>query len=247
MSNISREYIQLVARLAQEIEQTQLDAINRAASLVAATIASDGLVHVFGAGHSSLVAEDVFFRAGGLVPIDVILIPAVMHHEGAWKGVFFERVEGVAEIFLEGYELNSIDTLFVISNSGINAMIIDVALLCRKLGMSIVAVTSMNHSQSVQSRHSSGRKLYEIADVVIDNCGVAGDAALSLESFEQRIAPTSTVVGATILQSVMAQSISLLIEQTGDAPVWVSSNVPGGDEINEKYLEEYSSRIKHLT
>jgi uncharacterized phosphosugar-binding protein len=159
---------------------------------------------VYGSGHSALIARDAAGRAGGLVPALHILDIA----DGD-----AERLEGVAKIILGRYELRPGSVIFIVSNSGINAVPIEMAMLCKEAGLTVVAVTSLSHSRQFNSRHSSGRKLYELADIVIDTHATPGDASIELPGTSARSGATSTIAGSAVMQAVTVQAAGLLGER----------------------------------
>jgi uncharacterized phosphosugar-binding protein len=161
------DYSQKIHAILDKIVETQTGQIEKAAQLVADTVARDGIIYTFGTGHSHVIAEDVAYRAGGLVPVDAILEPSLTGHEKVMQSEYMERVEGMAEVILNYYEISPKDALIIISNSGRNAAPIEMAQGAHKRGVSTIAVTSLAHSQGTTSRHSSGEKLYQIADIVI--------------------------------------------------------------------------------
>jgi uncharacterized phosphosugar-binding protein len=195
-------------------------------------------VQAFGSGHSQLLAIELAGRAGGPAAIQVILDP------GQGKA---ETLEGYAATLLRDYELEPRDCLIVISNSGRNASPIEMAMIGRERGLKVIAVTAADFSRSVSSRHSSGKRLLDVADVVLDTCGAAGDAAVSLDGLQTDVGPTSTVVGATLLNAVMVEAIAELIRRGVEPPVLVSQNVDGSADHNAKLRAQYRGRIRSVT
>ena len=175
------EYANATQAILDTIVQQEMAKIERSADLIAQAVAKDGIVYTFGTGHSHVIAEDVAYRAGGLVPVDAILEAALTGHEKVRQSEFMERVEGIAEVILDYYNPTANDILVIISNSGRNAAPVEMAMHARKRGMPVIAITSLAHSMGTNSRHSSGKKLYELADVVIDNHCVRGDAMIRME------------------------------------------------------------------
>lgn len=242
----SLEYIKNVENVIKKIEITQLENIEKAASLVAQTLQSGGRLHAFGTGHSHMLAEEIFYRAGGLVNVNPILEGSLMLHESASKSTRLERLSEYGKILFDHYGLKKGDLLLVFSNSGRNGVSIDLAALAKENDLSVVVITCMAHTMNGVSRHPSGKKLFEFGDVVIDNCGREGDAAIDIDNFERRVAPTSTAAGTVILNAVVAAAVQQMVNNGFAPEVFASSNVDGGDDINEKYLEKYRKEIPLL-
>jgi uncharacterized phosphosugar-binding protein len=226
------------------IIETQMESIQRAAELIAAAIAKDGILYTLGTGHSHIIAEDVAYRAGGLAPVDAILEPSLTGHSKVWQSEYMERVEGMAQVILNYYGVTSNDALVIISNSGRNAAPIEMAAGARARGLPVIAITSLAHSKGTTSRHSSGKKLYELADVVIDNGCPKGDCLLGLDGLETPVGAGSGVAGVFVLHAVIVQAIQNLLEQGVQPPVFMSGNLDGSDEFNKAILERYKGRIK---
>ncbi len=237
MTDYVEQYISAAILLLQTLARDSAPAIHRAAQAVADAIANDRDFLLFGSGHSSLIARDAAGRAGGLMP--ALQIEDVADGDG-------ERLEGMAKVILGRYELRAGSVLVVISNSGINAVPIEMALLAKDAGLTVVAITSLAHSQSVNSRHSSGQKLYQVADIVIDTHNIPGDAALELPGGTLKSGAMSTLLGSAIIQALTVQAAALLSERGIQPPVLISANVPGGDEHNRALVEHYWPRlVKH--
>jgi uncharacterized phosphosugar-binding protein len=242
--NKGREYAEAIQGLLQEIVDTQMEEITQAADIVADAVASDGIVYTFGTGHSHVIAEDVAYRAGGLAPVDAVLEPSLTGHRHVVKSEYMERVEGMAEVILDYYEVTPRDALIVISNSGRNAAPVEMAQIARAREIPVIAITSMAHTTGTSSRHSSGKKLYQLADVVIDNSAPKGDCVLEVEGMKQPIGPASGVTGMFIIHTVMVQAIENLKNRGVEPPVFMSGNIDGSDAFNEPILEAYEGRIK---
>jgi uncharacterized phosphosugar-binding protein len=244
MINKALEYATAVQTVLQRIVETQMEQIKRAAQIAADAIAQDGILYTFGTGHSHVIAEDVAYRAGGLAPVDAILEPSLTGHSKVWQSEYMERVEGMAEVILNYYDISSKDALVVISNSGRNAAPIEMAAGAKARGVPVIAITSLAHSKGTTSRHSSGKKLYELADVVIDNCCPKGDCLLQLPGLQVPIGAGSGVAGMFIMHSIIVQTIQNLLERGIQPPVFMSGNLDGSDEYNQAILERYKGRIK---
>jgi len=242
----SLEYLQHVGQLIRQAADTQLENVNALARAMADTIEAGRTVFLMGTGHSSLLAQELFYRAGGLVRIQPILESALMLHESASKSTQMERMPQYAEIIAEHYGLTRGDLILIISNSGRNPLIVELALRAKGLGCRVAALTNLRHSRSGASRHESGLRLFEAANLVLDNLGEPGDACISYEGFAGRCAPTSTVVGAALLQACAAQAVEYLLADGQTPEVYISSNVDGGDAVNQGYLDQYKGKIRFL-
>ncbi|MDQ0954940.1 putative phosphosugar-binding protein [Streptomyces phaeochromogenes] len=215
--------------------------IERAAGAIADSIAAGGVVHYFGSGHSQLVAIEPLLRAGGLAPVNVIaapaLSPATPRHAGA-----AERVSGYAAAILSTADIRDGEVVVVVSNSGINAVPVEFALGVRALGATVVAVTSRAHSMGAESRHVDGRRLLDVADIVIDTHGRPGDAVVPLGDLT--VGALSTVVGAAIVNALTCRAAELLVELHGQTPPLIVSQNTGGDaeRHNSALLEKVKDR-----
>jgi uncharacterized phosphosugar-binding protein len=224
------EYLDLVCSILQNMKTTQGESIRRSATFVGDTILAGGLVYTFGSGHSQLLSQEVHARAGGLYPVMQIVDPL-------WGRA--ERIEGLGEILLSGLPLKAGETIFVISNSGRNPEPIEVAMLARQMGLHVIVVTSLTHSMSVTSRHSSGKKLYELGEVVLDTGAPAGDASLSFKGLDVKAGAVSTVLGAALLNAVMVEAIQYILDKGGKPPVLMSANLDENEEYNARVMTNY--------
>jgi uncharacterized phosphosugar-binding protein len=239
-------YISEVERLIRETVETQLEAIRRAAKLVAASVTKGRVVHLFGTGHSHLLAQEAWFRAGGLMAANAMLDPGLSMIAGGLRSGGLERLPGYARALLDDYDVQAGDVIIVISNSGRNAAPVEMALEAKERGLVVVALTSLAHARSVPSKHASGKRLHEIADIVLDNRGVPGDGIVKLDGLQPRVGPTSTVIGAVILNAIVVQAVRDILEAGGSPPVAFSANLDGAEEHNADLVRQYRGRVKHL-
>jgi uncharacterized phosphosugar-binding protein len=238
-------YILEIKKLIEKVEKTQLSNIRRAAELVADSIVRDRLVHIFGAGHSHFLAYECFDRAGGLLNMQAILDHGLDFGSGMRRQGGFERFPGYAKIVIQDYDIGPDDVMIVISNSGRNPAPVEMALEGKKRGATIIALTSLPHSTSVSSNDPSGKRLFEVADLVLDNGCVAGDALVELEGLPPRVGPGSTVIGALILNAIVVQAAKNLLNRGEIPPVAFSGNLEGGREHNEKVLGKVREKLWH--
>lgn len=244
MSALDR-YHQVVVQQLDTALASQRPALEAAAELLAAALAADRYLYAFGTGHSHLLAEEIFYRAGGLARAAAILDPPLMLHEGAAESSDRERRSGYAAELLARYPLAPGDVLVIASNSGRNAVPVEMALAARERGLHTIAITSLAHSRAFASRHPSGQRLFEVAELVLDNGGVVGDAALDLAGLPRQVGPTSTLVGAFLLNALVVRAIELALARGHVPEVYASSNadVPGW---NEALVARYRGRLRHL-
>jgi len=238
-------YLTEADRLLERLAGDEWPALLEAARTVAAALADGHTLHAFGTGHSHMLAEELFYRAGGLVRVSPILFDGLMLHASASLSTSLERLPGLAAALLADHQMSAGDVLVVASNSGGNAVAAELAEAAQGLGVGVIAVTSRTHATSSAARGgrgSEGRALHQIADVVIDNGGCVGDAAVQVDGFERKVGPTSTVVGAAILNAIVVQAVELLVERGITPEVYSSSNVEGGDAVNAHYVRSAGAR-----
>jgi uncharacterized phosphosugar-binding protein len=245
-ASLAEQYFDRLLNILQEVRRTQMDHIRQAAMLVADTIARGGIIHIFGAGHSHLLAEEVFFRAGGLAPVNAILEPSLMLHAGALKSTAIEKIPQYAAVLLEYYDVRSGDVLIIVSNSGVNSVPVELAIQARARRITTIGLTCVACSQQLRPNNPAGKRLYEVVDLTIDNGGAPGDAILKEPGLEPGVGPTSTVVGAAILNALMAEAIQCLRAQGLKPPVFLSSHLDGAAEHNAQLIQRYRGRIRCL-
>ncbi|MBR2036969.1 MAG: SIS domain-containing protein [Lachnospiraceae bacterium] len=238
---IDKYYKQIVHILGQ-IKDTQAERMCSAARMVADVIKSDGIIYVFGCGHSHLIGLDCFYRAGGLANVSAMLDTDLMLHNGAAKSSVMEKMSGIAESILERYCITEKDMLIVISTSGKNAVPVEMAQAALKRGTKNISVVS--------SAYFADKKdlpmLYECSDMYIDNCVPHGDAVMEITGSEAKMGSVSTAASSFILQSILLEGAELAAKEGARIPVYRSGNVEGGAEYNKTLISEYLPRIKHL-
>lgn len=220
----------------QRLLDSEWPAIQAAASVVAEAYPRGGEVHLFGTGHSHLLAEEPFYRAGGLARIRPILFEGLMLHADAPLSTTLERLDGLADVLLAHHPIRSGDVLFAISNSGGNAVTSQLAQAAQQRGATVIAVTSLRHARSDQARHTTHPRLHELADIVLDNHGLTGDASVEIAGMATRVGPTSTVIGAALINAVMVEAVAVMADRGTPPEVYLSSNLAGGDDVNERLL-----------
>ena len=238
------DYPEKILKVLENARADNAAAVARVAELTRKTVDGGGLVFVFGSGHSSILAEEAFHRAGGLIPVYPILHDFLTPHVSPKIAGKLERVEGIAEVLFARSGAGNKDMMWIASNSGINAASIEMALACGKNGVATVALTSLSHSKSVTSRHSSGKRLFELCDVVLDNHCPQGDALAEVGGV--RVAPSSTIANSFIYNWALVEACKLWARDGKNLPIYRSANVPGGDAHNEQAEASYRPRIPLL-
>lgn len=231
--------------LLQRVRDEEAERIEAAGALLADTVAAGGNLFAFGAGHSSLAAQDVVYRAGGLALMNLLAVPGVVGVDvmPATLGSALERVDGLAGAVLDSSPVRAGDALVIISLSGRNALPVEMAMNARALGVKVIGVTSVAYATETKSRHVSGTYLKDHCDIVLDSKIAVGDAELSLDTVPAPFAPASTVVTTALMQAVMATAAGALDARGIEPPLLRSGNVDGGHEWNGRILTEYRDRI----
>ncbi|MDF1512983.1 MAG: SIS domain-containing protein [Anaerolineae bacterium] len=241
------DYFDEIIRLLEEIRETQREVMERAAQRIADAIEADHLIYVFGATHAGILAQELFYRAGGLVPINPILPPGLVTNiRPSTLTSRLERLPGLGTQIVAELPMEAGDVLIVHSVSGRNAAAVEIAQGAKERGVFVITLTSLEYSRSVQPRKPGMPRLFEVGDLVLDNRAPIGDALMAIPGMAQHVGPSSTVTGATILNAIIVRATALLMERTGDPPVFMSANLDGGDAYNKRWLEYYKGRLIYL-
>lgn len=239
------KYAAYIQQAIASIQANQREKIRQAAHMVKDTLLQDGLIYVFGCGHSHILAEETFYRAGGLVNVAPIFYEPLMLHEGAAESSRLEKQSGLAQQVLAPYHLTQKDLLFCISTSGINAVPVEVAEAVHAMGIPVIAISSGAYAGDV-SRAPDGKHLYEVADLWLDNLAPHGDACLLPDGSPVPTTPISTITGTFLMNSILAEGMELALKAGADVPAYLSGNIPGGAERNRSWIRQFQPRIRHL-
>ena len=248
------EYLSAAVRILEKVDRTQADTISHAAQVMADSIAADGLVHMFGAGHSALPVAEAYPKCGNIVGFHPMVEQALMNFtnvvgsNGISQFTFLERTEGYGRAILESHVLNPADTMLIFSQSGINPLVMDIALGAKERGMQVVAITSIAQCSQLEPRHSSGRRLTDVADIVIDNCVPFGDVTIQVDGMDEPMGPASTLASIAIVNTLIVEVAKELVRRDQTPIVNPTLNAPGGvanAEIRmERALGEYRRRTQ---
>jgi uncharacterized phosphosugar-binding protein len=253
--NAATSFLDASQRILDCIRTTQMDAIEQAATICANSIAGGGLVHLFGTGHSRIMIEEMFPRHGsfagfhGIVELSMTFHNQVVGANGQRQAMFIEHVEGLAKTILRNFVISEPDSMIIFTNSGVNEVVVDMAMEARKLGLPLIAVVSVDHCQQSKPKHSSGKRLIDVADIVIDNCVPAGDALVKIDGLDDPVGPGSTV-GASIIVNALKSLIAQKLTEAGQPPLVLSSGlIIGAEESARRFddvYDDYRARVRRV-
>lgn len=240
-----QEYLKQVETVLAGVMQTETEKIEQAAEIIADSWAADGMLYVFGCGHSHMLAEELFYRAGGLAPVYPIFETAAMLHEGAAKSSQVERMSGYAQHVIGRYPIGPKDCLLIASTSGINPFCMEMAELAREKGAQVIGISSFAYLEK-PSRQKDGKHLPDFCSICVDNHVPVGDATVEVCSDGTKAGPVSTVATLAIANSIVLEACEILRSHGMEPKVFHSGNCPGSDGYNAAILDEYMPRIRHL-
>ena len=255
MSNAAFDYISQAQAILERVKATQMNSIENAAEICAQAIAGDGLVHLFGTGHSRIFIEEMFPRHGSfpgfhpIVELSLTFHNLVVGSNGQRQAMFLEHVEGFGQVILRNFVFSKPDCFLLFSNSGINEVVVDVALEAKRQNLPVIAVVSVEHCNASAALHSSGKKLTDLADIVIDNCTPAGDAMVHVPNLEDPVGPGSTI-GAAAVTNALKCRIAEKLTVLGKPPLVLTSSYFIGSEASKKRFDdcydEYRDRVRKV-
>jgi len=244
-STLAGQFLDAAIGLLRRVRDEESANITAAGAMIADAVAADGRLFAFGAGHSSLAAQDVVYRAGGLALMNLLAVPGMVGPDvrPATLGSALERVEGLAGVVLSNSPARAGDVLVIISLSGRNTLPVELAVTARAMGVKVIGVTSAAYAKETEPRNTSGTFLKDHCDVVLDSGIAVGDSELTADGVGAPFAPASTVVTSALMQAMMATAAGLLAERGIEPPLLRSGNVDGGSEWNLRVLSENRDRI----
>ncbi|GIQ64737.1 hypothetical protein PACILC2_33050 [Paenibacillus cisolokensis] len=249
------DYLEGVRHIIDNIESTQMDAIDRAVDICAKSMLNRNVVHLFGSGHSRMAVEEMYPRYGSfagfhpMVELSLTNHHAVVGSNGQRQAMFLENVEGFGKVIVSNFHYGEHDSIIIFSHSGTGNVVVDIALEMKERGIPVIAVTSLAHSRLSAAKHSSGKKLYELADVVIDNCALPGDAMVKIDNLETPVGPGSTI-GNTVIVNLIKCKLARKLTEQGQPPKVLTSALVVGEEkakqLFEGSYEEYWAKTRYL-
>lgn len=239
------EYFKQIGTTLDAIHEQEADKIKQAGTILADVLNQDGLLYVFGCGHSHMLAEELFYRAGGLAAVYPIFETSTMLHEGAAKSSRIERLSGYASLVLNRYPIGEKDCMFISSTSGINPFPTEMAEGARAKGAKVIGISSFVYLGN-PSRRTDGKHLPDLCDLCIDNHVPVGDAVIQVREDGTKAGPLSTIATLSIANSIVLTACELLRERGIEPRVFRSGNCPGTDEYNAQILADFMPRIRHM-
>ena len=245
------DYLASVHELMKTILSDERDNLDRAAAALADHVALDRLVHVFGpGGHSNLAAQEIFFRAGGLMHVSAILDEGTLLSNGALRSMAIERTPGYGKVVIADRGLGEDDLLLLVNAYGINAALIDAALEAKRRGVFLIGVSSRQHAIGTApdhpARHPSRQNLHDLVDIAIDTKVPVGDAGVRIAGVGEPVAAVSTFANAFALNCLVIRTVAKLADRDIEPPVWRSGNAPGGDAANGRFIDRFRGRVRSL-
>jgi len=248
---LCEDYFQAIQTLMRRVLEEEKAPLDQAADRLAAQIAANRLIHIYGpGGHSNLASQEVFFRAGGLMHISAILDEGTLLSNGALRSMAIERTPGYGKVVIANQRLGGDDLLILVNAYGINAALIDAALEARRRGAFLIGVSSREHAANTSSdhpaRHPTKQNLHDLVDIAIDCKVPIGDAVISMPGMGEPIAAISTFANAFTLNCLVIRTVAKLVKRGISPPVWRSGNAPGGDEANRRFIADFQARVRAL-
>jgi uncharacterized phosphosugar-binding protein len=254
-NNPAVAYLDAAEGILKRLRNTQLEAMSRAAEICTNTIANNGLVHLFGTGHSRMMIEEMFPRHGSFPGFHPIVELSLTYHNqvvgdnGQRQAMYLEHVEGLSSVILRNFAISMPDSFMIFSNSGVNQVVVEMAMEAKKRNLPVIAVISLAHCLASPAQHSSGKKLIDFADVVVDNCVPAGDAMVRVEGLDDPVGPGSTIGGAAVVNAIKCLAAENLT-RLGKPPIVLTSSYFIGEEKSarqfDRCYDDYRTRIQRV-
>jgi uncharacterized phosphosugar-binding protein len=255
LNNPALAYLDAAEGILKKLRNTQLEAMSRAAEICTNTIANNALVHLFGTGHSRMMIEEMFPRHGSFPGFHPIVELSLTYHNqvvgdnGQRQAMYLEHVEGLSSVILRNFSISKPDSFMIFSNSGVNQVVVEMAMEAKKRNLPVIVVISLAHCLASSAQHSSGKKLIDFADVVVDNCVPAGDAMVQVGGLDDPVGPGSTIGGAAVVNAIKCL-VAENLTQLGKPPIVLTSSYFIGEEKSarqfDRCYDDYRTRIQRI-
>ena len=243
-------YFEQIDHIIEKVRTTQAGNIMRAAEILADTTEKGGIIYGFGTGHSHLVCDDAFWRAATPANYCALLEPSASGNQEITKSYYVENTYGIGKMIVDYHRITPNDCMIIISNSGNNIAPVDAALRAKEKGIPVIAITAVEYSDYLKTKHKDGVKLKDVADVVLDNCSLIGDAAVDIEGFEMKVGSTSTIPNVYLQNAILTQMVEILVERGFKPDVYYNGHLAFMDENcadhNDRLVDKYFYRIRNL-
>ncbi|MBQ6479282.1 MAG: SIS domain-containing protein [Erysipelotrichaceae bacterium] len=243
-------YFEELGKVTQRIKETQRENIMKAANILADTTEKGGIIYGFGTGHSHLVADDAFWRAATPANYCALLEPSASGNQEITKSYYVENTYGIGRLIVDYHRITPNDCMIIISNSGNNIAPVDAALRAKEKGIPVIAITAVEYSDYLTCKHKDGVKLKDVADVVLDNCSLIGDAAVEIEGFPMKVGSSSTIPNVYLQNAILTQMVEILVQRGFEPDVYYNGHLAFMDEScsdhNDRLVDKYFYRIRNL-
>ncbi|MBQ9424826.1 MAG: SIS domain-containing protein [Erysipelotrichaceae bacterium] len=243
-------YFEQIDHIIEKVRTTQAGNIMKAAEILADTTEKGGIIYGFGTGHSHLVCDDAFWRAATPANYCALLEPSASGNQEITKSYYVENTYGIGKMIVDYHRITPNDCMIIISNSGNNIAPVDAALRAKEKGIPVIAITAVEYSDYLKTKHKDGVKLKDVADVVLDNCSLIGDAAVDIEGFEMKVGSTSTIPNVYLQNAILTQMVEILVERGFKPDVYYNGHLAFMDENcadhNDRLVDKYFYRIRNL-
>ena len=248
--NAWENYFRILNEVVEKVRTTQQDNIMKAAEILADTTQKGGIIYGFGTGHSHLVVDDAFWRAATPANYCALLEPSATGNQEITKSYYVENTYGIGKLVVDYHRITPNDCMIIISNSGNNIAPVDAALRAKEKGIPVIAITAVEYSDYLTTKHRDGVKLKDVADVVLDNCSLIGDAAVEIENFPMKVGSTSTIPNIYLQNAILTQMVEILVERGFEPDVYYNGHLAFMDENcadhNDKLVDKYFYKIRNL-
>ena len=248
--NAWEKYFDIINEVIEKVRTTQSENIMKAATILADTTEKGGIIYGFGTGHSHLVVDDAFWRAATPANYCALLEASATGNQEITKSYFVENTYGIGKLVVDYHRITPNDCMIIVSNSGNNIAPVDAALRAKEKGIPVIAITAAEYSEYLTCKHKDGVKLKDIADVVLDNCSLIGDAAVEIENFPMKVGSTSTIPNIYLQNAILTQMVEILVQRGFEPDVYYNGHMAFMNEEyadhNDKLVEKYFYRIRNL-